>query len=77
MAPRIPEWYVTMLGMMKLGVIPMPATTLCTTHDIEYRLNRAEATIAITDIENAAKIEEHGRRAGIGGHGQRSIDGAR
>ncbi len=58
MAPRIPEWYVTMVGMMKLGVIPMPATTLCTTHDIEYRLNRAEASIAITDLENAAKIEE-------------------
>ena len=56
--PRIPEWYVAMIGMMKLGVVPMPATTMLTPHDIEYRLNRAEATIAIADLENAAKVEE-------------------
>ena len=58
MAPRVPEWYIAALGMMKLGVVPMPATTLCTPHDIEYRLNRAEATVAITDLENASKTEE-------------------
>ena len=58
MVPRIPQWYVTFLGMVKLGVVPMPATTLCTTHDIEYRINRAEASVAITDLENAPKVEE-------------------
>ncbi len=58
MGPRVPEWYVAILGMMKTGVIPMPATTLCTPHDIEYRVNRAEATVAITDLENAHKVEE-------------------
>ena len=58
MGPRIPEWYVAMIGMIKLGVVPMPATTLCTPHDIEYRLNRAEASVAITDAENAGKVEE-------------------
>ena len=58
MAPRIPEWYAAVLGMMKLGVVPMPATTMCTPHDIEYRINRAEASVAITDLENAAKVEE-------------------
>ena len=57
MAPRIPEWYVAALGMFKLGVVPMPATTLCTPHDIEYRLNRSEATVAITDLENTSKVE--------------------
>ena len=58
MVPRIPEWYVSILGMFKLGVVPMPATTLCTPHDIEYRINRAEASVAITDLENASKVEE-------------------
>ena len=58
MAPRIPEWYVAVLGMMKLGVVPMPATTMCTPHDIEYRINRAEASVAITDPENASKVED-------------------
>ena len=58
MLPRIPQWYVVLVGMMKLGVIPMPATTLCTPRDIEYRINQAEAVAAITDLENAPKVEE-------------------
>ena len=58
MLPRIPDWYVVMLGMMKLGVVPMPATTLCTPKDIEYRINQAEATVVITDLDNASKVAE-------------------
>lgn len=58
MLPRIPEWYVAMLGLFKLGALPMPATTLLTTKDIEYRINQAEAVMAITDGENASKVEE-------------------
>ena len=58
MLPRIPQWYVAMVGMMKLGVVPMPATTLCTPRDIEYRINQAEAVAVITDLENAPKVEE-------------------
>ena len=58
MVPRISQWYAAMLGMMKLGVIPMPATTLCTPKDVEYRVNAAEASLAITDLENAPTVEE-------------------
>ena len=58
MGPRIPEWYEAFLGMVKLGIVPMPATTLCTPHDIEYRINRAEASVAVTDAENADKLEQ-------------------
>ena len=58
MVARIPEWYTVMIGMMKTGVIPMPSTTLLTSHDIEYRINRAEATVAIADLDNAPKVEE-------------------
>ena len=58
MLPRIPEWYVAMVGLMKLGALPMPATTLLTPGDIEYRINRAEAVMAITDAENAGKVAQ-------------------
>ena len=58
MLPRISQWYVAMLGMMKLGAVPMPATTLCTPRDIEYRITQADATMAVTDQENASKVEE-------------------
>ena len=58
MLPRVPQWYVVLLGLIKIGAVPMPTTTLCTPRDIEYRVNQAEATLAITDEENAAKMEE-------------------
>jgi acetyl-CoA synthetase len=45
----IPEWYAVMIGMFKLGVIPMPGTVLLTSKDIEFRINRAEACMVITD----------------------------
>jgi acyl-coenzyme A synthetase/AMP-(fatty) acid ligase len=57
MLPKVPEWYECLIGMFKTGVIPMPATILCTPKDIEYRINRAEAVAAITDAENAWKVE--------------------
>ena len=58
MLPRVSQWYAAMLGMIKLGAVPMPATTLCTPRDIEYRITQADATMAITDPENASKVEE-------------------
>ena len=38
----IPEWYIALIGMFKLGVVPMPGTVLLTAKDIEYRIKRAE-----------------------------------
>jgi acyl-coenzyme A synthetase/AMP-(fatty) acid ligase len=34
----MPHWYVAMIGMIKLGVIPIPCTYLLTPKDIIYRL---------------------------------------
>jgi acetyl-CoA synthetase len=53
----IQQWYAVMLGMIKLGVIPMPGTTLLTSKDIEYRLNRAEGCMVITDMNHLARVE--------------------
>ncbi len=58
MLPRNPEWYIALLGMIKLGVLPMPTTTMCTPKDIEYRINASDAAIAITDVENAPKVDQ-------------------
>ncbi len=58
MLPRIHEWYEAVLGMIKLGVIPMPTTTQCTAKDIEYRIGKSEASMVVTDAENAEKVEQ-------------------
>ena len=58
MLPRVPAWHLGVLGLTKLGAVPMPGTTLLTPHDIEYRLGRADARGAITDADGAAKVEQ-------------------
>ena len=53
----IPEWYIALIGIFKLGVIPMPGTVLLTSKDIEYRVNRAEACMVITDMDHVKDVE--------------------
>src|SRR3989338_1938696 len=43
MLPRVPKWWVAMLGLVRLGAIPIPCTTQLTAKDVEYRADTAEA----------------------------------
>ena len=58
MAPRLPEWWEAVLGIMKVGAISMPGTTLLTPKDVAYRIQAAEAVAVITDEEGALKVEQ-------------------
>jgi acyl-coenzyme A synthetase/AMP-(fatty) acid ligase len=58
MLPRVPEWWEAVLGMMKIGAISMPGTTLLTPKDVAYRIQSAEAAAVITDEEGAFKVEQ-------------------
>lgn len=58
MLPRIPEWWESVLGLMKLGAIPIPCTTLLTPKDIQFRAEVAEVQGFITDNEGAPKFDE-------------------
>ena len=53
----IPEWYEAMIGMIKLGVIPMPGTVLLREKNVKYRVNRSEATMVITDMKHTDIVE--------------------
>jgi len=53
----IPEWYIALIGMFKLGVIAMPGTVLLTAKDIEYRINRAEACMILTDMDHSDIVD--------------------
>jgi acyl-coenzyme A synthetase/AMP-(fatty) acid ligase len=58
MLPRIPEWWETVLGLMKLGAVPIPCTTLLTPKDIQFRSEVAEVVGFITDREGAGKFDQ-------------------
>lgn len=57
MLPRVVEWWESMLGLEKARCVAMPGTTLLTTADVAYRLEAAEASAVITDVDNAHKID--------------------
>lgn len=56
--PRLSEWWESMLGMMKAGIVGLPGTTQLTPKDILFRLQNARAKAVITDADNAAKFDE-------------------
>ena len=56
--PRIPQWWIAILGLTKLGAVPIPGTPLLTAKDIRYRAEAVEARAIITDAEGAAKVEQ-------------------
>lgn len=58
MLPRIAEWYVAVLGAIRIGAVPVPGTPQLTSRDIEYRIDRSEAVVAITDGDGAVKIDK-------------------
>ncbi|MDR1397920.1 MAG: AMP-binding protein [Desulfarculales bacterium] len=65
MLQSIPEWYAVILGMFKLGVIPMPATVLLTAKDVAYRLQRSGAKLVVTDREHVERVEEALSKTGM------------
>jgi acetyl-CoA synthetase len=58
MIPRMPAWYQVMIGCIKTGVVAMPGTNLLQPRDIEYRINKSWAKLAIVTADATDKIEE-------------------
>src|ERR1035437_8179699 len=58
MLPRVSEWFAALLGMFKMGVMPVPTTPQCTARDLLFRIGLAEAVAVVTDAANAPKFDE-------------------
>ena len=55
--PRVPQWWIAMLGLIRLGVVPIPGTPLLTAKDIRYRVETATVSAILTDPDGAARAE--------------------
>jgi acetyl-CoA synthetase/medium-chain acyl-CoA synthetase len=55
--PRLPQWWIAMLGLVRLGAVPIPGTPLLTPRDIRYRLEAAGVRAVITDADGTAKMD--------------------
>ena len=49
MMPRVPAWWAALLGLIRLGAIPIPCTTLLTKKDIEFRMETSGARVIVTE----------------------------
>ncbi len=58
MLPRVPAWWESILGLLKLGSVSMPGTVLLTPKDIAFRINAAAARCVITDADGAARVDQ-------------------
>ncbi|MEA3211903.1 MAG: acetyl-CoA synthetase [Chthoniobacter sp.] len=56
--PRVPQWWIAMLGLTKLGAVPIPGTVLLTAKDIRYRIEAAEVAAVITCGEVAERVDD-------------------
>lgn len=62
MLPRIPEWWILVLGIMKLGAVYCPSPSMLTVKDIEYRMKVGNFKMVITDTNNMEKVDEVAER---------------
>lgn len=57
MLPRLPEWFISMIAVMKIGAVPIPCIEMLTARDIEYRVKNAEVKAAICRPEHVGKFD--------------------
>jgi fermentation-respiration switch protein FrsA (DUF1100 family) len=57
MLPRLPEWWIFSLALIRIGAIQCPSPTLLTPPDIKQRINAGKFKMVITDNENAPKFD--------------------
>jgi len=57
MLPRVPEWWIAMLGLIRMGAVPVPATLLLTARDVAYRFREASVEAVITNEEGIPKLD--------------------
>lgn len=49
MLPRLPEWWIFSLALIKLGAVQCPSPTLLTPQDIQHRIRYGKFKMVITD----------------------------
>jgi acetyl-CoA synthetase/medium-chain acyl-CoA synthetase len=73
--PRVPQWWIAMLGLVRMGAVPVPGTPLLTARDLHYRIDAAKIGAVITDSNGAEKLWDFcGVRINAGGEQPGWID---
>ncbi|MGN6562412.1 MAG: acyl-CoA synthetase [Thermomicrobiales bacterium] len=55
--PRIPEWQIAMIGLLRAGVVALPGTTQLQPKDLAYRIRESETSVIICDDTTAGRVD--------------------
>ena len=55
--PRIPQWQIGMVALLRMGAIPIPCITMLTPSDLAYRAEHSGATGIITTRAECHKLD--------------------
>jgi acyl-coenzyme A synthetase/AMP-(fatty) acid ligase len=76
MLGREVAWWQAVVGALKAGIVPMPATTQLRAKDIAYRLQASGACAALADPAGAAEVDAAVAGSGYGGLVTKVVAGA-
>ena len=74
MLPRVPQWWIAMLGLIRLGAVPVPGTLLLTPRDVAYRIQAAQISAVIANPDGVAKVDGFDGRASGRGRSAAGLD---
>ncbi|HUC85327.1 MAG TPA: AMP-binding protein [Candidatus Acidoferrales bacterium] len=58
MLPRVWQWWAAMLGLVRLGAVPIPATLQLTPRDVAFRLRSARIRAVFTCADGLPKVQD-------------------
>lgn len=70
MLPRIPQWQIAMVAVLRMGAVPIPCITMLTGKDLAYRAEHSGAVAVITlasESDKFADIKQLRTRISVGG----------
>jgi len=56
--PNVPQFHISFLGGVKIGVIPIPSSVMFRAHEIEYRINDSNSKAVITTSRFVKEVDE-------------------
>ncbi len=75
MLPRVPHWWIAMLGLVRVGAVPIPTTLQITPRELAYRLETAEVDAVVADAKSGPELDSFaGVRLAVGGEREGWID---
>lgn len=56
--PRVPGWWITLLGLIRCGAVPVTCTPQLTAGDLAYRIEAGPIRAVVTDSDGASKLPD-------------------